>query len=145
MKQYSHNYTKPSKVESLLYSAMRLMGGDRHQEALEELNKARQILSEYLAQDNMVEDNDTVGWIRSQEIFDDDQMEYIRDVFADSLDEFKGRKPDTDATIRKAVDALNKEKLDIINICQKHLGCPKFGSVKAFWNAKPEMWIRKEE
>ena len=57
MKQYSHDYTKPSEVDSLLYSATRLMANECYDAAVERINEARQLLQEYLAQDNMVEDN----------------------------------------------------------------------------------------
>lgn len=65
MKQYTHDYTLPSKAEGLLYSAIRLMVNDCHDAAVERISVARQILLQYLAQDNMVEDDDVKdGWVR---------------------------------------------------------------------------------
>ena len=44
MKQYSHDYTKPSEVDSLLYSATRLMANECYDAAVERINEARQLL-----------------------------------------------------------------------------------------------------
>ena len=46
MKQYSHDYTKASEVESLLYSATRLMANECYDAAVERLLEARQLLQE---------------------------------------------------------------------------------------------------
>lgn len=70
MKTYSHDYTKPSEAENLLYSASRLMANECYDAAIERINEARQLLQEYLAQDNMVEDDDVAyGWVRVSDIF----------------------------------------------------------------------------
>lgn len=69
MKQYSHNYTKPSQAESLLYSATRLMANECYDAAVERINEARQLLQEYLADDNMVEDDDVAdGWVKAHDV-----------------------------------------------------------------------------
>lgn len=69
MKQYSHNYTKPSQAESLLYSATRLMANECYDAAVERINEARQLLQEYLAYDNMVEDDDVAdGWVKAHDV-----------------------------------------------------------------------------
>lgn len=69
MKQYSHNYTKPSQAESLLYSATRLMANECYDAAVERINEARQLLQEYLAEDNMIEDDDVAdGWVKAHEV-----------------------------------------------------------------------------
>lgn len=69
MKQYSHNYTKPSQAESLLYSATRLMANECYDAAVERINEARQLLQEYLSVDNMVEDNDVAdGWVKAHDV-----------------------------------------------------------------------------
>lgn len=69
MKQYSHDYTKPSEADSLLYSATRLMANDCQVAAVERINEARQLLQEYLSQDNMVQDNDVAdGWVKAQDV-----------------------------------------------------------------------------
>lgn len=69
MKQYSHDYTKVAEAESLLYSATRLMANECWDAALERINEVRQLLQEYLAHDNMVEDNDVAdGWVRACDV-----------------------------------------------------------------------------
>ena len=69
MKHYSHDYTKPSEAESLLYRATRLMANECYDAAVERINEARQLLQEYLAQDNMVEDDDVAdGWVKAHEV-----------------------------------------------------------------------------
>ncbi len=54
MKQYTHDYTKVSEAEDLLYRATRLMANDCHDAAVQRINEARQLLQQYLAQDNVV-------------------------------------------------------------------------------------------
>lgn len=69
MKQYSHDYTKVSEAESLLYSATRLMANECHNAAVERINEARQLLQAYLSEDNMVEDDDVAdGWVKAHEV-----------------------------------------------------------------------------
>ena len=69
MKQYSHDYTKVSEVENLLYRVSRLLANECFDAASERINEARQLLQEYLAQDNMVEDDDVAdGWVKSRDV-----------------------------------------------------------------------------
>ena len=69
MKQYRNNYTKPSQAESLLYSATRLMANECYDAAVERINEARQLLQKYLADDNMVEDDDVAdGWVKAHDV-----------------------------------------------------------------------------
>ena len=58
MKRKIHDYTKPAKAESLLYSAQRLISNDSIQDAEKRIIEARQILQEYLSQDNEIEEDD---------------------------------------------------------------------------------------
>lgn len=68
MQQFSHDYTKVSEAMESLYSATRLIANECYQAALQRINEARTILSEYLAQDNMIPDNDVAdGWVRHSE------------------------------------------------------------------------------
>lgn len=68
MQQYSHDYTKPSEASESLYSATRLMANECYDAALERINEARELLQQYLAQDNMLPDNDVSdGWVRHSE------------------------------------------------------------------------------
>ena len=69
MKRYTHDYTKPSEADSLLYSATRFMANECYDAALERINEARAILQQYLAQDNMIEDEEVEGgYVRYQDI-----------------------------------------------------------------------------
>lgn len=69
MQRYSHDYTKVSEVESLLYIAQNLMATERYISARTRINEARQLLQEYLAGDNMVEDDEVAyGWYRAQDV-----------------------------------------------------------------------------
>ena len=128
MKQYSHDYTKPSEVESLLYSATRLMANECYDAAVERINEARQLLQEYLAQDNMVKDDDVAdGWVKASDAFDDDQLCFIRDEFA---------------CIMEQSDNKNDE-LDIINKCCRHLDDPEYESFKEFQESISGTWAEK--
>lgn len=64
MQIYTHDYTLPSQVASQLYFAQQqLLHGD-NQNALAAIGCARELLDSYLAQDNMVEDDDAEGWVK---------------------------------------------------------------------------------
>ena len=118
MKQYSHDYTKPSEVESLLYSAQRLMANECYDAATERINEAKQLLQEYLAQDNMVEDDDVAdGWVKASQAFtDDEHIDFIRDLFAEQLS-------------KSPTSELAEEELEIINTCQRAMGDDEYSSV----------------
>lgn len=74
MKKYSHDYTKPGQVESLLDDATRLIAKECYYEARDCINEARHLLWEYLARnnmDNMYEVNeiaDCCGWVHSSDV-----------------------------------------------------------------------------
>lgn len=71
MKTYSHNYEKPSRVQSILRFALEALCSDNIGDATNSIMEAREILSEYLAADNMVEDNDVYpGWVKGNEADD---------------------------------------------------------------------------
>ena len=86
MKQYSHDYTKVSEAESHLYAAQQLNAHDDPIEAWKHIEDARRLLQEYLAQDNMVEDDDVAdGWVKASEV------EELRRMESDTLtDQEKG-------------------------------------------------------
>lgn len=58
MKRKFHDYTKPAKAESLLYSAQRLIANDCIHDAEKRITEARQILQEYLSLDNEIWEDD---------------------------------------------------------------------------------------
>ena len=69
MKQYSHDYTLVQEAMDALYSATRLHANECYNEALERINEARTLLTQYLSQDNMVEDDDVAdGWVRASDL-----------------------------------------------------------------------------
>lgn len=71
MKQYSHDYTKVSEAEKSLYAAQQLNAHDDPIEAWKHIEDARRLLQEYLAQDNMVEDDDVAdGWVKASEVLE---------------------------------------------------------------------------
>lgn len=132
MKQYSHNYTMVSEAESLLYSATRLLANDCPDAAVERINEVRQLLQQYLAQDNMVEDDDVAyGWVKSSDTFNDEQLDFIRDLFADQLHHCP-------------TSSTAQEQLDIINKCQRNLDCPEFDSVAQFTSNQSGLWTEIE-
>lgn len=57
MKRKSHDYTKPAEAESLLYSAQRLIANDCIYDAEKRIIEAREILLQYLSQDNEIEED----------------------------------------------------------------------------------------
>lgn len=125
MKVYSHDYTKVSKAEELLYRATRLMANDCHQEALRRINEARDVLQQYLNADNMVIDDDVAyGWVKAEDTFEDTQLCSIRDEFGCIIDR---------------TDNSNGE-LDIINVCQRALGCPEYESYEQFKKDSSGTW-----
>ena len=65
---YTHDYTLPSQVESQLYFAEQQLRQDNIQTALAAIASARELLNSYLAQDNMVEDDDVDGWVKLSDL-----------------------------------------------------------------------------
>ncbi len=128
MKQYSHDYTKIAEVESHLYAAQQLNAHDDTIEAWKHIEDARRLLQEYLSADNMVEDNDVAdGLVKANDTFDDEQLDFIRDLFADQLHHCP-------------TSSTAQEQLDIINKCQRNLDCPEFESVEQFANNVSNVW-----
>lgn len=68
MQIYTHDYTLPSQAEMLLAEALVKFRQDKYWEARLKIREARSKLEKYLSRDNMVEDNDAEGWIRSSDI-----------------------------------------------------------------------------
>lgn len=68
MQQFSHDYTKVTETQNVLFLALEDLRNGHTYEAKRGIMKARTILGEYLAQDNMLPDNDVSdGWIRHSE------------------------------------------------------------------------------
>ena len=144
MKTYSIEYTKISEAESTLYSATRLMANDCYDAALERIDEARKLLQEFLSQDNLVEDDDLAdGLIKQSETFDDDQLDFIRDLFAEQMD--KSKSGWYKALQKGDNHLLQQEELAIINVCQAQLGCNEFESVDQFYRNKSNTWTEIRE
>ena len=58
MKRKIHDYTKPAEAEGLLHRALRLISNDCIEAAEERIAEAREILQQYLSQDNEIEEDD---------------------------------------------------------------------------------------
>jgi hypothetical protein len=69
-----HDYTLPGEALSILGHGIRLMRADKFDEALELLGQAWEILNEYMASDNMVEDDE------DEEASGDDEGETVVDL-----------------------------------------------------------------
>lgn len=68
MQQFSHDYTKAAAANKALYYALKGLQKGLIYEAAHTILMARGILDEYLAQDNMLPDNDVYdGWARHSE------------------------------------------------------------------------------
>ena len=135
MKTYSIDFTKISEAESTLYSATRLMANDCYDAALERIDEARKLLQEFMNQENLVEDDGLAdGLIKQSESFDDDQLDFIRDLFAEQMHKARLR---WDKALQEGdKHALQQEELAIINVCQAQLGCDEFESVDQFYRNK---------
>lgn len=144
MRTYSIDYTKISEAESSLYSATRLMANDCHGAALERIGEARRLLQEFLSQDNLIKDNDLAdGLVKQSETFDDDQLDFIRDLFAEQMHKSKSG---WDKALQNGdKHPIQQEELAIINVCQANLGCDEFESVEQFYRNKSNTWAEIRE
>lgn len=144
MKTYSIDYTKISEAENSLYSAIRLMANDCYDAAQERIEEARKLLQEFLSQDNLVKDDDLAdGLIKQSETFDDDQLDFIRDLFGEQM--HKSKSGWYKALQKGDSHPLQQEELAIINVCQAQLGCDEFESVDQFYRNKSNTWTEIRE
>lgn len=69
MKRYTHDYTKAAKANAYMYAALQEARRDNLSEAIKQILNARQLMDEYLASDNMIQDEDTAhGWYNPDEV-----------------------------------------------------------------------------
>lgn len=112
MKRYTHDYSKPSEAESVLYSATRLMANESYDHALERINEARTILQQYLAQDNMIVDDEVEGgYVRAQDItwfFEEPVVLNKNNAMTNSIDRLAGN-------ILNSLSVLSRFALDAEN------------------------------
>lgn len=82
MNTYTHDYTLPAKVNSLIREAYGELLKDSHDKAGKILIDAIEIMDQYLAADNVVLDNDIAyGWVKSIEV-----VEIIKAERKDAID-----------------------------------------------------------
>ena len=135
MKTYSIDYTKISEAENSLYSAIRLMANDCYDAAQERIEEARKLLQEFMNRENLVEDDGLAdGLIKQSETFDDDQLDFIRDLFGEQM--HKSKSGWYKALQKGDSHPLQQEELAIINVCLAQLGCDEFESVDQFYRNK---------
>ena len=129
MKTYTFDYTLPAEAEKMAHKAFMMCQDEEMKKLLEEtVMKLRQ----FLAQDNMVEDEDCEGWVRRWEaedaiVFDDDDVSVIRDSMLELIE-------------LQPKASVNEERLAIINSCQERDGNPTFDSVEQLLKYTSNTW-----
>lgn len=69
MKTYSHDYSIPAQVNINLHLALFALHNDGSGTAEKLILQAREMLWQYLSQDNMIEDDDVAdGWVKMSDI-----------------------------------------------------------------------------
>ena len=117
MKQYTHDYTLPSEAESKLYDAL-LECEDKNSRVAILIEQAQSTLRKYLAKDNIVENPDAGGFIKAEDLWDDDELKTIRNL-----------------CYRAILTSEEKEQSDlveIINVIQELLEEEPFGEINDF-------------
>ena len=117
MKQYIHDYTLPSEAESKLYDAL-MACEDKNSKVAILIDQARMQLQKYLAKDNIVEDPDAEGFIKSEDLWDDDELKKIRNLCYRAI-----------LTVDE--DEQN-ELVEIVNVIQELLEEEPFGEINDF-------------
>lgn len=127
MKKYIIDYTKLSQAEEMAYQAQRSLSRENYGVARRHINKVREMLQEFLAKDNLVIDRESIGLIKGEDFFDENQLAFIRDEFA---------------CIMEKTNNANHE-LDIINKCCRLLEDPEFESFEEFQKNTSGTWCEK--
>ncbi len=121
MERYSYDFTKVAEANLHLYNALQYLAKGRKGDVKTEILTARELLCEYLSTDPMIQDADVEGgWIRARDTFDEEQMVFIRDIFAERLYDTTG----DDGTIQ--------DMMDVINVVQRATGCDEYQDPKHF-------------
>lgn len=129
MKTYTFDYTLPAEAEKMAHKAYMMCQDEEMKRLLEDtVMKLRQ----FLAQDNMVEDEDCEGWVHRWEaedaiVFDDDDVAVIRDSMLELIE-------------LQPKASSNEERLAIINSCQERDGNPTFDSVEHLLSNTSNTW-----
>ena len=117
MKQYTHDYTLPSEAESKLYDAL-MECEDKNSKVAILIDQARMQLQKYLAKDNIIEDSDAYGFIKSEDLWDDDELKKIRNLCY--------------RAILTADEDEQNELVEIVNVVQELLEEEPFGEINDF-------------
>ena len=121
MERYSYDFTKVAEANLHLYNALQNLAKGRKGDVKTEILTARELLCEYISTDPMFQDPDGEGgWIRARDTFDEEQMIFIRDIFAERLDDTTGE----GGTIQ--------DMLDVINVVQRATGCDEYQDLEHF-------------
>lgn len=117
MKQYIHDYTLPSEVENKLLDAL-MECEDKNSKVAILIDQARMQLQKYLAKDNIIEDPDADGFIKSEDLWDDDELKKIRNLCY--------------RAILTADEDEQNELVEIVNVIQELLEEEPFGEINDF-------------
>ena len=117
MKRYIHDYTLPSEAESKLFDAL-MACEDKNSKVAILIDQARMQLQKYLAKDNIVEDPDADGFIKSEDLWDDDELKTIRNLCY--------------RAILTADEEKQNELVEIVNVIQELLEEEPFGEINDF-------------
>lgn len=117
MKRYIHDYTLPSEAESKLFDAL-MACEDKNSKVAILIDQARMQLQKYLAKDNIVEDPDADGFIKSEDLWDDDELKTIRNLCY--------------RAILTADEEKQNELVEIVNVIQELLEEELFGEINDF-------------
>ena len=117
MKQYIHDYTLPLEAESKLFDAL-LKFEDKNSKVAILIDQAQSALRKYLAKDNIVEDPDADWFIKSEDLWDDDELKTIRNLCY--------------RAILTADEEKQNELVEIVNVIQELLEEEPFGEINDF-------------
>ena len=120
MKQYIHDYTLPSEAESKLFDAL-MECEDKNSKVAILIDQARMQLQKYLAKDNIIEDPNAEGFIKSEDYFDEDDLRKIREVLFRAI-----------MTEVNVDDDEANNLVEIVDVIQKMLGEEPFGEINGF-------------
>lgn len=85
MISYIHDYTKAAHASRHIYKAHELMRKGEYAAAQQVINRARHILDEHLASDNIIEDNDEEGWYKKSDV-DNEKWDMSAEALGIKLD-----------------------------------------------------------
>lgn len=137
MLKYIHDYRLPTEALKHLFTALRMLAIDYMPGANSYVEGARCALEKYLAQDNMIPDEESEdSWVKMDDAL---QLTFTREQL-NCIRWYLGMK------LKKSPD--NKDalmQLGIINRCQELLDCPCFNNVQDFVSYELGNWFKESE